>query len=183
MITAALAGCFGDSESNKPSKPKLEPTPGEYPAETGWLESGDQEARDGDQIYVEVNSQISIVLNNTNTFSVSIELQFQDYDDAHSGSDGSSPPDEVEISLTNEGFNESASGTTPASFTFDLMGNQTDDDYESLPSELTFDVYAKCFCEITYPMSGRPSLMNLYVRDNGVAYEISASYQYYAEPE
>ena len=67
---------------------------------------------------------------------------------------------------------------------FEMMGNQTEGDMqESLPSELTFHVYAKCFCEITWPMTGRPNLMNLYVRDNGVAYEFSAGYQYYQEVE
>jgi len=184
ILTATFAGCFGESKSKGTSGPKYEEANGEYPPETGWLESGTQEARDDEQIYVEVDSEISIILNNTNVFSASIELMFSDYDDAHSGSDGNSPADEVEVTLTNVGFNESASGTTPCTLRFEIMGNQTEDDMqESLPHELTFHMYAKCFCEITWPMTGRPNLMNLYVRDNGVAYELSAAYQYYEEIE
>lgn len=184
LLTASLAGCFGGSESKDTSEPSYTEETAEYPPETGWLESGTQEAREDEQIYVEVDSEISIILNNSNVFSASIELMFSDYDEAHAGSDGNSPADEVEVTLTNAGFNESASGTTPCTLRFEMMGNQTEGDMqESLPSELTFHVYAKCFCEITWPMTGRPNLMNLYVRDNGVAYEFSAGYQYYQEVE
>ena len=186
IITAAFSGCIGSGgDGGGPKKPKFTEETAEYPAETGWLESGTQEARDDSgQIYVEVDSQFSIILNKTNVYSVTIDLSFDDFDDAHSGSDGNSPPDEVEVSLAIPGFNDTQNAqarTTPATFNFNLMGNKTGDMYESLPSEITFDVYAKCFSEITYPPSGRPSVINLYQRDNGVAYVVSASYQYYQQ--
>ncbi len=182
ILTATFAGCFGKSEDKGSKGPQFEEATGEYPAETGWLESGTAEARENDQIYVEVDSEITIVLNDTNVYSVSVQLSFSDYDDAHTGSDGASPADEVEVSITTPGFNETSSGTTPCSINFNLMGNDTGDDLqESLPSELTFHVYAKCFCEITYPKTGRPSAINFYQRDNGVAYEMMASYLYYEE--
>ncbi|WP_455392638.1 hypothetical protein, partial [[Eubacterium] cellulosolvens] len=182
LITAALAGCFGESESKKPKKPELEPTHGEYPAETGWIQSSGDLATDEKGPFLIATGTITLILNHTNVFAAQIDITFDDYDSAHSGTDGASPADEVDITISTGGFNESGSGTTPTSISFDLMGNTTtDSEQESLPSEITFNVHAVCYCETTYPITGRPSAFILATRDQGVAYEISASYQYLAE--
>jgi hypothetical protein len=121
-------------------------------------------------------------LNNTNVYAVTIEISFDDYDAAHSSTDSASPPDDVEVTV--DGFNETGSGTTPSNQRFDLMGNATQGgETESLPTEITFDVHAICYCETTYPKTGRPSAIILATRDQGVAYEISATYQYLEEEE
>lgn len=182
LISSALSGCFGKSESkDKNKKQTLYELTGEYPSETGWVQSEGDPTVEAGGIYLEARGSISIILNNSDVFAATIELSFDDYDEAHSGSDGASPADEVEVSLTVPGFNESESGTTPRAFRFELIGNNTGGDIEPIPSEITFDVYAKCWCEIVYPMTGRPSLFFRYMRDQGVAYEITAAYQYYSE--
>lgn len=184
MITGALSGCFGKSESKKSSKPDLEPTHGEYPAETGWIQSEGDLTTDEMGPYLMATGTISLILNNSNVFQAQVNLDFDDYDPAHSGTDGASPADDVEVSITTGGLDETRSGTTPTGMVFDLMANTTSDGEQgSLPSEITFSVTAKCYCETTYPITGRPSAFILATRDQGVAYEISASYQYLAEPE
>jgi len=184
MITGALSGCFGKDDGKKPSKPALEPTHGEYPAETGWIQSEGELDTDEGGPFLMAMGTISIILNNTNVFQTQINLDFDDYDPTHSGTDGASPADEVDVEITTGGLNGSRSGTTPTGMVFDLMANNTPEgEPGSLPSEITFSVTAKCYCETTYPITGRPSAFILATRDQGVAYEISASYQYLAEPE
>jgi hypothetical protein len=184
MITAALSGCFGDSDGKKPSEPALEPTHGEYPTETGWIQSAGELRTDEMGPYLIATGTISLILNNTNVFQAQINLDFDDYDPTHSGTDGASPADDVTVTIATGGLNETRSGTTPTGMVFDLMANTTSDGEQgSLPSEITFSVNAVCYCETTYPITGRPSAIILATRDQGVAYEISASYQYLAEPE
>jgi hypothetical protein len=183
MITAALAGCFGDSDSKKTSKITLEPTHGEYPAETGWIQSSGDLTTDETGPYLIADGTVTLILNNSNVFAAQIVITFDDYDAEHSSTDSASPADKVDVTISG-GFNETGDGTTPTSMSFDLMGNATSDgEMEPLPSEITFDVHAVCYCETTYPLTGRPSAIILATRDQGVAYEISASYQYLAEPE
>ncbi len=178
LLITAGAGCL-ESDKKKSNEPSFEEVKGDYPSEIGWLESGTAQAREDDKIYVEVDSTISITLNDSNIFSVSVSLNFEDYDATHSGTDGNSPSDDVTVTAV--GFNQTFSGTTPFSAIFTLKGNESDGEVGLLPQDLSFHVYAQCFCEITYPPSGRPSLINLYTRDQGVAYDILASYQYLRE--
>ena len=178
FLIIAGAGCL-KSDKKKTDKTSFEEVKGDYPSEIGWLESGDAQAREDDKIYVEVDSTISIKLNDSNITSVSVTLNFEDYDATHSGSDGNSPSDDVTVTAV--GFNQTFSGTTPFSATFSLKSNESDGQVGFLPQDLSFHVYARCFSEITYPPSGRPALINLYTRDQGVAYDILASYQYLRE--
>jgi hypothetical protein len=183
IIVTSFTGCFGDDKPKPPTGPKYEETTGTYEAETGWIQSEGDLSTDDKGPYLIADGTITIILNASRVLSASIRIMFDDYDPAHSDTDGASPADEVDVEIGG-GFNETGSGTTPTAVTFDIMANVTEDgEPGSLPSEISFDVHAVCYCETTYPMTGRPSAILLATRDQGVAYEISASYLYLEEQE
>ncbi len=177
LLAAATAGCFGDNKKKKSSGGEMVEASDSVNNTVGWLSSNTNDGNEDGQVYRELQGSIPLFLNETSILKISIVLNFQDYDSAHSSSDGSSPEDEVEVSV--EGFDVSGSGTTPCMIMLDLKSNETDDNVEYLPSELTISVTGKCFCEITYPMTGRPSLIRFYTPDQGVAYDMSAEYEYH----
>jgi hypothetical protein len=177
LLVASTAGCFGDDKKKKSGGGELVEASGSLNSTSGWLNSQDQNGRDDDRIYVILNSEIQLFLNDTSIISISITLNFQDYDSDHQDTDGNSPEDEVEVTV--EGYDVSGAGTTPCMIMLDLKSNETDGIVDYLPSELTLQVTGRCFCEITYPPTGRPSLINLYTRDQGVAYDVAAEYEYH----
>jgi hypothetical protein len=177
MLVAISTGCFEDNPP-KPQSIELVETNGALNNTVGWLESTDTNGRDDDMIYMELESDIQLFLNDTNIYSISISLNFQDYDQAHSGTDENSPEDYVEVSV--DGFDDvMGSGSTPCMINLNIKANKTEDVYDYISPELNIHVVGKCYCEITYPNTGRPSLINLYTQDQGVAYDISAEYKFH----
>ena len=176
LITAISTGCFQNEKVGSKGTELVE-TKGELNSTTGWLDSTSSQSRDGDLIYVTLDNDIPVFLNDTNIFSITFTINFRDYDNAHSGTDQNSPEDYVEATVSS--FNATASGTTPCMLSLTIKGNKTDEEQEYFPPELNIHVTGKCYCEITYPLTPRPSALNLYTRDLGVAYEISASYKYH----
>jgi hypothetical protein len=176
IFVSTTAGCF---EEKRPSSKGVEfvETNGALNGTTGWLDSTENQGRDGDQIYVDLNSQIQVFLNDTNIYSITLTLNFDDYDSAHQSTDGNSPEDKVDVVV--EGYDATGSGTTPCMITLNIKGNMTDGVQDYISPELTITVTGRCYCEITYPRTGRPSAINLYTRDLGVAYEVSSVYKYH----
>jgi hypothetical protein len=176
IFVSTTAGCF-EEDKPKPKGIELVEANGALNGTTGWIDSTDVNGRDGDQIYVELSGQIPVYLNDTNIYSITISLSFDDHDTAHEGSDGNSPEDRVDVQV--EGYDATGSGTTPCMITLNLKGNMTDGVQDYINPELNILVTGQCYCEITYPRTGRPSLMNLYTRDQGIAYEVSSVYKYH----
>jgi hypothetical protein len=176
IFVSTTAGCF-EEKKPKSNGVQLIETNGALNGTTGWIDSTENNGRDGDQIYVDLNGQIQVFLNDTNIYSITITLSFEDYDSAHQNSDGESPEDKVEVAV--EGYDATGSGTTPCMITLNLKGNMTDGVQDYINPELNILVTGQCYCEITYPRTGRPSLMNLYTRDQGVAFEVSSVYKYH----
>lgn len=176
ILASAGSGCFGDKKTTNGGQTQIE-VDGTLNSTSGWLESTDVNGREGDDIYVELDSSISLFLNDTNIMSIAIMLKFDDYDSAHSGTDGNSPEDEIEVMI--EEYNVSGRGTTTTTINLNIDGNETNGEQEYLPSEIIIKVSGRCYCEITYPYVNRPSAINLYTRDQGVAYTVSATYKFH----
>lgn len=176
ILIAISTGCFG-SEAPKPKKTELVETSGNMNGTTGWLESAGSGTNDGDQIYLPLTGDIPIFLNDTNVYSITFTLNFKDFDTSHSSTDQNSPEDYVEASI--DGLDVTGSGTTPCMITLTIKANKTDEEQEYIQPELNIHVEGKCYCEITYPMTNRPSALRLFTRDQGVAYELSAAYKYH----
>jgi hypothetical protein len=175
LIAAASTGCFGEEKKKKPGI-KVIDSKGELNATLGWLDSNSNDGNEDGQVYRELEGSIPVFFNGSTITSISIVLNFQDYDSSHSTSDGNSPEDYVEVSI--DGFDATGAGTTTCMITLDLKSNETDGTITYLPSELSISVTGKCFSEITYPTTGRPSLIRLYTPDQGVSYDLSAKYEY-----
>lgn len=172
LLAAATAGCSGE-EKKKSKKTSYEKVTGNYPQETGWLDS------DMGDTPQHVDSTIMLDLNVSEKISeITIMASFQDSDSAHSESDEGSDPDDVTITLT-DGTNVSqpAIGTTPCNLEVVLNGTGEDDSHMSGVWEL--HVQAECGAGKPYTLVPRPGMISLLqYKDQGIAYSLQINYKY-----
>jgi len=183
IVTMLFITCFcfmgcsddGGGGSKKPDQVS------ETISTSGWIQSGDQSERESDKIYHIADGNIPLDINATQIVEISFTIRFEDYDDEHSGTDGNSPEDEVEVTIRAGDISETASGTTPVVINIQPTGgggNNTTQENGHLPLDWEISVHARCACEITYPSIPRPSAFNLYIADQGVAYTLDVDYIY-----
>ena len=180
FLVAAGAGCFGNDDSPPPSGPNYSEETGDYPSDSGWLDSdmGDSPQHVDTTLILEINASEMIS-------EITIQMKFEDADAEHSESDAESDPDEVTISLTN-GMEESdtATGTTPCNLEVTLFPNSTENDEVSYMSGLwEIKVQAVCNPGAPYTILPRPGQIwaPLTYKDQGVAYNLDIAYIYLIE--
>jgi hypothetical protein len=180
FLVAAGAGCFGGDEPRPPSGPNFNEETGDYPSDSGWIDSdmGDSPQHIDTTMILDINASEMIS-------EITIQMKFEDADSAHSESDSESDPDEVTISLTN-GVDESdpATGTTPCNLEVTLTPNSTEDEENSYLSGLwEIKISAVCNPGAPYTILPRPGQIwaPLTYKDQGVAYTLNIAYSYLVE--
>ena len=179
ILVTAFTGCFGDDKPKLPKGPNYEETPGEYPGESGWIDSdmGDTPQHVDSSIPLEINSTTLITI-------LTIQVRFEDSDASHSESDEGSDPDQITMTLSN-GINESdsVSGTTPCNLEIRMAPNSTEEG-AFLSGNWEIKVQAVCGAGKPYTLIPRPGMIAPFVyKDQGVAYDLRASYTFLKETE
>lgn len=177
ILVATSAGCF----ENKPPKKKgtsYEESTSNYPPTSGWLDSdmGDSPQHVDSTVVLEINASEMITV-------ITISMGFEDYDSDHSESDQGSDPDDVTITLTNgDEASEPATGTTPCQLNLQLQVNSTEAD-AYLSGTWEISVQAVCNPGKPYTLIPRPGQIwaPLTYKDQGIAYTLSATYNYIYE--
>ena len=173
LLAAASAGCFGKTSSSKSESIKFETVPGNYPPESGWLDSdmGDSPQHVDTTIPLDINVSEMVV-------EIVVLMTFEDFDAAHAESDDGSDPDEVTITLT-DGRNTStpATGITPCSLE---IGFNATSEGAFMAGTWEIMIQATCNPGKPYTILPRPGLIltPLQYKDQGIAYTSDLSYSY-----
>jgi hypothetical protein len=181
MVPVIIAGCTTEAKI-KPPKEKPKPVPDSFTT-SGWLESTGEGEWDDQGLYCPLRQEFKVMINETKIAEIKFTIRFEDYDEEHSDTDGNSPPDELRVKISGGSYEGGGSGTTPFTVTYEPAANRTLTEVETLPQEWVIKVDGKCYCEITYPKTPRPSLFVLYLPDGGVAYYLTVEYKYYKVEE
>ncbi len=173
IIIAGFTGCFEAKTTKKKSGPSYKETPGEYPSESGWLDS---DMSDNSPQHLDTSLPLDINIT-TKITVISIMMRFEDSDSAHSESDQGSDPDEVTITLSN-GNNETtpATGETPCNL--EVQMNITEDG-QFITGDWQVNVVATCNGGKPYTLIPRPGyIAPIVYKDQGIAYTLDTSYTF-----
>ena len=174
ILTAAFAGCFGEEKVTKPQGPTYEDVIGDYPRESGWLDSdmGDNTQLVDSTLPLDINFSARITI-------ISIGMRFEDSDSAHQESDEGSDPDEISISLTNgDNTTEVVTGMTPCNLQVQM--NSTKGSH--LTGDWQINVHATCGAGKPFTFIPRPgNIAFLQYKDQGIYYDLEVSYTYLEE--
>jgi hypothetical protein len=179
-IFATIAGCIGGDEPSKP-KPGFTEVTGDW-TESGWLQF-DTQGNGGDSI---VDETITVNINSTMIFMVTLEITFEDSDADNAETDEDSDPDTFSVKINSSGIDsEIATGQTPGKVSIQFpAANASAEDAEPVifGPDINIIIHAECGGGKPYtPFTDRPAVGLVVYVDQGIYFDAKLEYHYAEE--